>query len=129
MIEKISVNQLSAVEDTKPDSIRLGITFANKAQLYQAYLYYLQNGGLFVPMEQEFDLQQHIELEVHLPDTEKTYNISGQVVLLIPCAAKLRWTPGVGIEFEYSENSRRLRDTIHSLIGDTTGASRGTRIV
>ncbi len=64
-----------------------------------------------------------------MPGSVNLYKVRGTVVLLTPQSAEARWTPGVGVEFEQSETTRRLREMINQLLADMPDADRCTRVL
>lgn len=107
----------------------LKVSFTSKKALLNAYLQYVQNGGLFIPSETEFNLGELLQVELTLPDTSTPCKVWGKVVLFTPSSAAARWTPGVGIEFEQSEAAKRLCEIINQLIANIAATDRCVNIV
>ncbi len=67
--------------------------------LYQAYMPFLKNGGLFVATDRGFALGDEVFLLLTLLDEPQRYPVSGRVVWLTPKAAIGGRPAGIGVQF------------------------------
>lgn len=86
--------------------------FKERSALYQAYMSFSKDGGLYVPLGGELPLMQSkIFLLVELPESSQIYTASGKVTWINNGRRK-----GVGVRLNPDEHSRALRIAIENTI-------------
>ncbi len=81
------------------------ITFHDKQALYNKYMPFVINGGLFVPTQKKFHLGDEVYLLLKLLDDTEKYTISGRVMWMTPQSAQRGRPAGIGVQFENDEAS------------------------
>lgn len=103
---------------------RIVLELHNDRDLFQSYMPFLKNGGLFVNAIEDYDLGANVMLEVTLPDALESHHIKGQVCWLTPKDAQNGTPPGIGISF--SEDIDNFKSQIENSIGRLLGSSEPT---
>lgn len=93
------------------------LSFTNETELYQSYMPFIQNGGLFVQTQQPFSLGDAVALSVQLPDDSDKHNVAGRVVWITPESAQRGLPAGIGIQFVLDEVTP-LRGKIEGYLAD-----------
>ncbi|AHE66689.1 PilZ domain-containing protein [Legionella oakridgensis] len=93
----------------------MGCVYADEKELYQAYMPFVQGGGLFIRTTQDFQLGDRVNLTVQLPNAEEQCLIEGKVVWLTPKGAGGNKPIGIGVQFT-SENGRLLSNKIETCL-------------
>ncbi len=76
----------------------LSISIKDKNTLYQAYMPFVINGGLFIPTDREYQMGQEVFMLLNLMEEPERLPIAGKVVWKTPPGAGYR-TCGIGIQF------------------------------
>ncbi|MEO6104611.1 MAG: PilZ domain-containing protein, partial [Pseudoxanthomonas sp.] len=58
----------------------LSLAVKDKAQLYNAYIPYVKNGGIFVPTPKRYFLGDEVFLLLTLPDSSERLPVAGRVI-------------------------------------------------
>lgn len=77
----------------------LYIEYLSDRDLYQSYMPFIKEGGLFIRTTQKFELGSEVTLEVSLPDSLEDSEIVGKVCWVTPMGAQNGTPAGVGIAF------------------------------
>lgn len=93
---------------------QLYLEYVSDRDLYQSYMPFLKQGGLFVRTTEVFELGTDIEMEVTLPDALESSKIIGKVCWLTPVGAQNGTPPGIGIGFV--EDPDGIRNQIEKAI-------------
>lgn len=109
----------------RPSVIQL--VFREKAALYAAYIPAFSEGGLFVPTQREYRLEEDVYLLLSLPDDPQRYPVAGKVAWITPHNASGGRTPGVGVRFPGDEKSRVLKIKIEQILGTAIASSKPTQ--
>lgn len=86
----------------------LQLTIKNNAELKTAYLPFVNNGAVFVATQDKFQLNETINLDIHLFSAAQTLAISGNVVWITPSFAQGGSIAGVGIQFPNIDTRDKL---------------------
>ena len=103
---------------------KLQLDFVSEKELYQCYMPFLQQGGLFFRAKQQYSIGTEILLEVLLPDSLEYTEIKGQVAWLTPANAQNGTPPGIGICF--IKDPEQVRNQIEKSIGRFLNSSEPT---
>ncbi len=93
----------------------LYLEFVSDKDLYQSYMPFLKQGGLFIRTTETFDLGIEIVMEVSLPDALENSKVTGKVCWLTPVGAQNGTPAGIGISF--IEDPDNVRNQIEKSIG------------
>ena len=74
----------------------LSLSIKDKSSLYASYMPFLENGGIFIPSEQTFELGEEVFMLVNLVDDNEKIPLSGKIVWITPKGAQNNKTAGVG---------------------------------
>jgi type IV pilus assembly protein PilZ len=103
---------------------QFSVEFLSDRELYQYYMPFVKNGGLFVSTPEKYDLGDDITLEVTLPDALEASVVTGKVCWLTPTDAQNGTPAGIGVSFE--EDTDNIRNQIEKLIGRLLNSSEPT---
>lgn len=103
---------------------KFSLEYLSDRELYQYYMPFVKNGGLFVRTTEHYDLGNDIELEVTLPDALESSIVIGKVCWLTPIGAQNGTPAGIGVNFE--EDNDHVRNQIEKLIGRLLSSSEPT---
>ena len=92
----------------------LSVMLADTHSLYQAYMPFLKNGGVFIPTEESYRLGDTVSCVLRLPDESVT--MSGQIAWITPATANQR--EGVGLHFEDTHQAVRIRSKIEHYLSE-----------
>jgi len=102
----------------------LYLEFVSERDLYQSYMPFLKQGGLFVRTAEYFELGTEVLLQVVLPDSLETSEIKGEICWLTPVGAQNGTPAGIGISFV--EDPDNIRNQIEKAIGRLLNSSEPT---
>jgi type IV pilus assembly protein PilZ len=114
------------------DKVSLGgqqriLSFAIKDRnaLYQSYMPFVKNGGLFIPTTKRYQLGDEIFLLLQLMEEPDRIPVAGRVVWVTPVGAEGNRTVGVGVQF--SEQDKGVaRRKIEEILAGALKAERPT---
>ncbi|MBV8156057.1 MAG: PilZ domain-containing protein [Dyella sp.] len=104
----------------------ISLKIKDTAQLYNAYMPYLKNGGLFAPTAQRYSLGDEVVLLINLTDEGERLSVAGKVVWVTPVGAQGNRTAGIGVHFNESADGEAARARIENLLAGMTGSERPT---
>lgn len=84
-------------------------------ELNLAYMPFIQNGGLFIPTAEHFQLGDLIYVELQLPTKNKNLSFEGKIVWLTPKNSLHHVVAGVGIQF-IGDNAAAIRSQLEMLL-------------
>ncbi|NQY64078.1 MAG: PilZ domain-containing protein [Alteromonadaceae bacterium] len=93
----------------------LNLEFESERDLYQSYMPFLKQGGIFVKTAEQFDLGSEVLLDILLPDALESSEVRGSICWLTPIGAQNGTPAGVGISF--TEDPDNVRNQIEKAIG------------
>ncbi len=117
----------AASQGARPSVIQL--VFREKGALYAAYIPLFTEGGLFVPTNRQYRLNDDIYLLLSLPDDPQRYPVAGKVGWITPANASGGRTPGVGVRFPNDEKARLLKLRIEEALGTQISSAKPTQTV
>lgn len=99
------------------------LNIETKAQLKKYYMPFIKEGAIFIPTQDELELNTQIKLNLKIPGETETFLIEGPVVWINPAYAQSGRSQGVGIRFQNKE-AKTVREKIEkSLVNlDSTGS-------
>ena len=77
----------------------LNITIKDKPALYEAYMPFIRNGGLFYPTLKPYRLGDEVLLLLTLMEESERMAVAGRVVWITPPGAQNRRRTGIGVQF------------------------------
>ena len=116
-----------AAQTARPSVIQL--VFREKGALYAAYIPLFTDGGLFVPTNRLYRLNEDIYLLISLPDDAQRYPVAGRIGWITPANASGGRTAGVGVRFPSDEKARLLKHRIEEALGTLISSHKPTQTV
>ena len=113
----------------KPGVIPL--TIKDKDTLYRSYMPFLNEGGIFIPTNRQYELGDEVFVILTLLDEKQKYPITGRVVWVAPRPAAGR-PAGIGIHFTTTSNQQaqnqnlQAQKKIETYLGGALKADRPT---
>ncbi len=89
----------SAAAPQGPRNGILSLTIKDKAVLYAAYMPYLINGGLFIPTNKPYNINDEVFMLLNLMDEPEKIPVAGKVVWVTPKGAQGNRAAGIGVQF------------------------------
>ncbi|SEL06993.1 type IV pilus assembly protein PilZ [Colwellia chukchiensis] len=102
----------------------INLEFISDRDLYQSYMPFMKNGGLFIRTAEHFELGTDIKLIVTLPDSLEASEIVGVVSWITPIGAQNGTPAGIGVSF--IEDPDNIRNQIDKSIGRLLNSSEPT---
>lgn len=94
----------------------LTLTLKDEQALLAAYMPLLDQGGIFVPTCDRYELGRSLDLHLTLPGETMHRLLTGEVVWVSPEGVTGQRVPGVGLHFSHADQS--LREHIETLLAD-----------
>lgn len=107
----------------KPSVLSLAIK--DKAALYSAYMPYVKSGGLFIPTNKSFNINEEVFMLLSLINDPVKLKVVGKVIWLTPTTSANR-PQGIGVQFSEKDGGLEVRNKIESLLGGTLKSNRPT---
>ncbi|MGN6512901.1 MAG: PilZ domain-containing protein [Lysobacteraceae bacterium] len=105
----------------------LSLVVKDKAQLYNAYMPYLKNGGVFVPTAKRYFLGDEVFLLLTLPESNERLPVAGKVIWVTPPGAQGNRTAGIGVQFADTPEGEAVKGRIEALLAGTLNADKPTQ--
>lgn len=90
------------------------VSYHDKNALYQSYMSFCKDGGLFVPMQDAPEPGSPLFLLVTLPDNPQLYPVCGEVVWIANGRKK-----GAGVRMHADEAGKNLRVVIENILASS----------
>ncbi len=88
----------------------LSLTIRDKNALYAAYMPFINNGGLFIPTNKQYQLGDDVFILLNLMDEAERIPVSGKVIWITPRNSEGYRSTGIGVQFSDKDNgSTRAR--------------------
>ena len=82
----------------------LSCTIKDKGTLYQSYMPFVKNGGLFIPTDKKFTLGDEVFMLLTLMDNSEKLPVAGTIIWVTPQGAQGSRKMGVGVQFSDKDN-------------------------
>ncbi len=105
----------------------LSLKVKDTTALFNAYMPFLKNGGLFAPTAQSYALGDEVVLLISLIDESERLSVAGKVAWVTPVGAQGNRTAGIGVHFNESSDGEVARSRIESLLAGVMGSERPTQ--
>ena len=93
----------------------LTVEFENDRDLYQCFMPFIKQGGLFIHTTQSYKMDAEIKLEVSLPDALESSTVTGRICWVTPVGSQSGTAPGIGVCF--IEDPDNIRNQIEKTLG------------
>ncbi|HAZ60403.1 MAG TPA: pilus assembly protein PilZ [Gammaproteobacteria bacterium] len=103
----------------------LRIVIRDKSSLLKAYMPFVKNGGIFLPVQREFTLGEEVFVLLAIQATGENLPVSGRVVWITPRGAQANRTPGAGIQFSDMDKGE-TRSKLEKLLAGSLNSDTAT---
>jgi type IV pilus assembly protein PilZ len=100
------------------------LEFITDRDLYQSFMPFLKDGGLFVRTNEHYELGADVLLQVTLPDALEASEIKGKVCWITPIGAQNGTPAGIGVNFV--EDPENIKNQIEKAIGRMLNSAEAT---
>lgn len=83
----------------------LSLTIKDKAVLYAAYMPFLVNGGLFIPTNKPYKINDEVFMLLNLMEEAEKIPVAGRVVWVTPRGAQGNRAAGIGVQFNGQDDT------------------------
>ncbi len=104
----------------------VSLAVKDKAALYNAYMPYIRQGGIFVATPNRYVLGDEVFLLLTLPESSERTPVAGKVVWVTPAGAQGSRPAGIGIQFNEGPEGEGVRGKIEALLAGTLDSERAT---
>jgi type IV pilus assembly protein PilZ len=104
----------------------LSAVIGNKTALYEAYMPFVKNGGLFIPTKKTYTLGNEVFVLLTLLDEPEKIPFAGRVVWITPKGSQGNRLTGIGVQFNDDQNGKAVRIKIENYLGGALKAARPT---
>ena len=104
----------------------LSVAMKDKMQVYNAYLSFVKNGGIFVATPKKYTLGDEVFVLMTLPESSERLPVAGKVVWITPPAMGGNRPAGIGIQFAESAEAEVARGKIENLLAGITNSDKPT---
>ncbi|MCC7096476.1 MAG: PilZ domain-containing protein [Thermomonas sp.] len=105
----------------------LSLVIKDKPALYNAYMPFIKNGGVFVPTNKRYFLGDEVFLLLTLPESSERLPVAGKVVWVTPTGSQGNRAAGIGIQFADSSDGEAVRSKIETTLAGTLNADQPTQ--
>lgn len=105
----------------------LSLAVKDKAALYNAYMPFVKNGGIFVPTPKRYSLGDEVFLLLTLPDSSERLPVAGKVIWVTPMGAQGNRTAGIGVQLPDNSEGETIRNKIETQLAGTLSADKPTQ--
>jgi len=103
----------------------LSLAIKDKGSLYAAYMPFVVNGGLFIPTQKPYTVEDEVFMLLTLLEDRERMPVAGRVVWVTPPGAQGSRVPGIGVQFSEQDNGA-TRDKIEGYLAGALGSERPT---
>ena len=107
-----------------PELAELSLRIRDRTLLYESYMPFLRNGGLFIAAAEGRELGDRVRLSLNLMHEPEPLEATGKVVWMTPKGAQGSRAPGIGIQFDGKDDA--LRRKIETYLAGALGSDRRT---
>jgi type IV pilus assembly protein PilZ len=103
----------------------LSLSIKDKNALYQAYMPFVINGGLFIPTDREYGMGQEVFMLLNLMEEPERLPIAGKVIWKTPPGSSGYRAAGIGVQFS-DQDGGLARAKIENYLAGALGGDRAT---
>ncbi len=105
----------------------LSLVIKDKTALYNAYMPFVKNGGVFVPTNRRYFLGDEVFLLLVLPDSAERLPVAGKVIWVTPTGSQGNRAAGIGVQFAETPDGETVRGKIETTLAGTLNADQPTQ--
>lgn len=104
----------------------LSLAVKDKNALFQAYMPYIKQCGVFVPTPKRYFIGDEVFLLMTLPDSTERLPVAGKVVWVTPAGAQGNRLAGIGVQFADSPEGEAVKNKIEVLLAGILTSDKAT---
>lgn len=104
----------------------LSVTIKDKQLLYESYMPFVKNGGLFIPTKKEYALGNEVFVLLSLMEETEKVPFAGRVVWVTPKGAQGHRQSGIGVQFRDDQSGKDVRNKIETYLAGALKSERPT---
>lgn len=104
----------------------LSVAIKDKQSLYEAYMPFVKNGGLFIATKKEYALGNDVFVLLSLMDEQEKIPFAARVVWVTPKGAQGNRTAGIGVQFHDDQGGKDVRNKIETHLAGALKSERPT---
>lgn len=105
----------------------LSLSIKDKAALYNAYMPFIRQGGIFVPTNRRYFIGDEVFLLLILPDSSERLPVAGKVVWVTPTGAQGNRAAGIGVQFADTAEGEAVKNKIETTLAGILNADQPTQ--
>ena len=94
----------------------LSLAVKDKQALFQAYMPFVKNGGVFVPTAKRYFIGDEVFLLMTLPESTERLPVAGKVIWVTPAGAQGNRAAGIGVQFAETPEGEAVKNKIEILL-------------
>ncbi len=103
----------------------LSLTIKDKTALYAAYMPFVKNGGLFIPTEKPYGIDDEVFMLITLMEDTERIPVAGRIVWITPKGAEGNRAQGIGVQFS-DQDGGIARNKIETYLAGALESDRPT---
>jgi len=103
----------------------LSLSIKEKNALYAAYMPFVNNGGLFIPTRNDYQMGQEVFMLLQLMEETERLPIAGKIIWKTPAGAEGYRATGIGVQFS-DQDGGATRDKIETYLAGSMSSDRST---
>jgi type IV pilus assembly protein PilZ len=104
----------------------LSLAVKDKNALFQAYMPFVKQGGVFVPTPKRYFIGDEVFLLMTLPESTERLPVAGKVVWVTPAGAQGNRAAGIGVQFADTPEGEAVRNKIEVLLAGILTSDKAT---
>jgi type IV pilus assembly protein PilZ len=104
----------------------LSASINDKVALYEAYMPFIKNGGLFIPTKKAYSLGNEVFVLLSLMGESEKIPFAGRVVWITPKGAQGNHQAGIGVQFNDDTSGKSVRNKIETYLGGSLKSDKPT---
>lgn len=104
----------------------LSLAIKDKATLHQAYLSFINGGGIFVATNKKYSLGDEVFVLMTLPEGNERLPVAGKVVWITPAGSQGNRPAGIGVQFADSPEGDAARGKVEAILAGIINSDKAT---
>ena len=109
-----------------PSHAIMSVSIKDKDSLYNAYMPFIKNGGLFIPTKKQYKLGGEVFVLLTLMEEKEKIPFSGRVAWITPLGAQDNRPAGIGVQFNNDQAGKMVRNKIETYLAGALKSDRRT---
>jgi len=104
----------------------LSLAVKDKNALFQAYMPYIKQGGVFVPTTKRYFIGDEVFLLLTLPESSERLPVAGKVCWVTPSGAQGNRVAGIGVQFADTPEGEAVKNKIEAILAGILNSDKAT---